>query len=1534
MREIDWKAIRPCKGSQSGGFEELCAQLARSESPSAAKFDRKGSPDAGVECFSVFPDGSEWGWQAKYFFSLGNTQMQELDSSVRTALDKHPNLVCYVVCAPMDRPDARAPGRKSALQRWESHVKKWAGWAQERCMNVEFVWWGSSELIDRLSRNEHVGRRRYWFGQQGFDQDWFCSRLNESIKAAGARYTPEIHVDLPIARDLDRFSRSDRTFTEVKSLAVGIRRARQGLAHASRSLEDPSLRSDVDYLSKTTGSVLDALNELEPCPFGPLPFPKVVKTAEQARTAVSQVLDRMGELHREREIDARDDRTSPGYYDDPWRSLRFYLNSLQSELQKLVGKCNRADSLADSQILLLKGDGGTGKTHLLCDFAKSRVFNQLPTILLMGQRFLTSDEPWAQALQLLDLASTNAEEVVGALEAAAQASGCRALVIVDALNEGNGRKIWRPHLSAFLGRATKSPWIGVIISVRSSYEKVMIPEDVMASAKHVIHRGFAGHEYDAVKAFFAHYGLEFPSAPILHPEFSNPLFLKTFCKGLQESGERRIPKGFNGITTAFNLYLKGINDRLASPEFLDFDARDDLVRKALNGIAERLAANGTRWLSRTDARTIVDTFLPGRDYSQSLFSALVAEGILTEDVDRWSEGTPEAVVFITYDRFADHVICDHLLSAFLDADDPQSAFSKDGRLAYICDEERYIQRGLIEALSIQLPERTGKELMRLVPNALDYTDFARAFLHSIIWRKHEAISDDTLAVLDELDQREDFADYLLEALMSLSTIPGHPLNADWFHSRLGQDKMPDRDSWWSTYLHRAWGTEGPVDRLVDWASDLSVDDELEDGVVDLAATTLAWMFATPNRFLRDRATKALVVLLTNRMEAVERLVNRFADVDDLYVAERVYASAYGVAMRSHDAKAVGELAEKVYERVFASGAPPAHILLRDYARGVIERAIRLGSSIDIKEDLIRPPYFSNWPDIPNEDVVNTLTPKWERGAWDDGDLEWSRNQIRHSVMGEVLGDFAHYVIGTDFKSNWLILRIHEEAWQSPGQRLQALISKFSEPEILAWDAYQLAKSKVPPIVDFVDEAGKVAKTWNVVSSAFDQHTVELARAKAQLAHGRLIAELTEEHRIEWDVISRDMKDFTVTEGPRFDTRLVQRYIVWRVFDLGWTVERFGRFDRFDVPNMGRTAAKAERMGKKYQWIAYHEILAYVADNFQYREKYVEDSFLCKYEGPWQESLRDIDPSLTLQSLPGGTSWGSHDPSWWAREHYESWDEDASHRDWLARCHGLPVMEKLLDVVNPVDGTRWLNGNGSFGWRQSYPVDQEPYEHARRELGIGFTGYFVRAEEAESFMSWARTVDFWGRWMPEPRESYSTYLGEYGWAPAYEQSLPDGSGFDDSARPTSPDGKVCPVAIRPVSFVYTAEGGGFDCSVKDHITLRLPHYDFIRSLDLRPSHSGADFVNPTGTLVAFDPTAHETGPNALLLNKEFLEIYLREQDLAICWVVLGEKMLVGGNPGGEFRGRAKMSGAYRITEDGLAGFLKYTPDIPEDDAPRV
>ena len=134
---LDWSSIRPLNGGRDRGFEELCAQLARADKPAGSRFERKGTPDAGVECYAILSDGSEWGWQAKYFDALGDSQWSQLDKSVKTALQKHPRLVRYFVCIPLDRPDARIDGQKSTKDKWDEHVEKWTKQASDKEMTVE-----------------------------------------------------------------------------------------------------------------------------------------------------------------------------------------------------------------------------------------------------------------------------------------------------------------------------------------------------------------------------------------------------------------------------------------------------------------------------------------------------------------------------------------------------------------------------------------------------------------------------------------------------------------------------------------------------------------------------------------------------------------------------------------------------------------------------------------------------------------------------------------------------------------------------------------------------------------------------------------------------------------------------------------------------------------------------------------------------------------------------------------------------------------------------------------------------------------------------------------------------------------------------------------------------------------------------------------------------------------------------------------------------------------------------------------------------
>ena len=89
---------------------------------------------------------------------------------------------------------------------------------------------------------------------------------------------------------------------------------------------------------------------------------------------------------------------------------------------------------------------------------------------------------------------------------------------------------------------SKYPWVGIAVSVRTSYEKTVIPGELVPDRLiREIHHGFADHEYQATRTFFDHFGIVRPSVPLLVPEFQNPLFLKLFCKGLKNRGLKEVP---------------------------------------------------------------------------------------------------------------------------------------------------------------------------------------------------------------------------------------------------------------------------------------------------------------------------------------------------------------------------------------------------------------------------------------------------------------------------------------------------------------------------------------------------------------------------------------------------------------------------------------------------------------------------------------------------------------------------------------------------------------------------------------------------------------------------------------------------------------------------------------------------------------------------------------------------------------------------------------------------------------------------------
>jgi hypothetical protein len=291
---FNWLSIRSYNNSQNNAFEELVCQVAREEDISNKKsFLRLGTPDGGVETYCILDNGVEYGWQAKFFSSMGTTQWGELEKSFKTAFDKHPELVKYYICLPLDRSDPKIPKQKWFMDKWNEKEVEWEFYAKSNGRIVEFEYWGSSELLHRLSQGKHAGRRYFWFNQTEFSDKWFSEKLKRSIEDLGNRYTPELNFELDIAKTFDGIARDDNFKNQFVFFYDDFLKKSTKV-----SLRDERLKERRDELQKNLGQVVNEYSQINFNEVQIIDYSRIGGAIDGLEKSVSACEDLIHELNR------------------------------------------------------------------------------------------------------------------------------------------------------------------------------------------------------------------------------------------------------------------------------------------------------------------------------------------------------------------------------------------------------------------------------------------------------------------------------------------------------------------------------------------------------------------------------------------------------------------------------------------------------------------------------------------------------------------------------------------------------------------------------------------------------------------------------------------------------------------------------------------------------------------------------------------------------------------------------------------------------------------------------------------------------------------------------------------------------------------------------------------------------------------------------------------------------------------------------------------------------------------------------------
>lgn len=1353
------------------------------------------------------------------------------------------------------------------------------------------------ETINELLNKKYLPQISFsYYGQYGLTKYFFDKHIERSIVGLGPRFTEDLNFKLPIAKYFNDIAKDTMFFKRFLKVVDDWILSR-GYSITNNNINFEQIEKNNENLKS---KVIKWIKELDNLVTEKIDIEWIYVSFEQLEDLIYSKLDELYKLRRDEERLTKDIKKEYNYkppYETEINRLREISRINNDFIHDLEEKINV--NIANYPYLIIKGEAGNGKSHLLGDIAKTRNKNNLPTLLLLGQNFISSKNVWENINSELNI-DCSKKELLTELNNIGRQIGSRVLVMIDAINEGGGANLWNSRIAEFINDFSEYPFIGLVLSIRTTYLDYVIPREVINNPKitTINHEGFKGNEYAALKLFCEHNNLKQPHFPILAPEFTKPLFLKLICEAVKETQEKTFPQGFQGISNVFKIYIQSLNIKFESKRE-EYKNRK-IVEKAIHALAHACFGKDRRMLHLDEAMELFDEKFP---IFKSLLNDLIEENVFIKRVDYDYENIKnEEVIYFSYERLGDFFIAEDILNKYKNVDEIKSAFQKDNELGKLIDYNYWQHHGLLEAFAVLLPEVYNLEIFEVFDWVFinELTDeFYRNenintinnfLFDSLNWRKIESIDNEKITNWLSSENFTISNDELFLKLIELSPIKGHPFNSDRLFKILKKQKMPKRDSFWQKHLlsfngYNDYGIAFPVRRLIDWAWTTEISLNIDIETARLTGQTLVWVLASTHRKLRDQTTKALVNLLEQQPDALLAILKAFKNIDDLYILERIYAVVYGCILRTENSEDIIKIAKVVYNYVFKNGNPPKHILLRDYARNTIEYAVYKNPQLQLNLDLIRPPYKSKMPDFfPTEQEIKKFELNTDDDEFKKGNSRMN-NLISHSVLH---WDFGNKIVDSNLGHFYSVPFTFEEDYKLYKTTLKRkqikMLNTFNSILKTRSDLEEnenrfntdFFKNHLKTIDEFIERILEILK-------------IEFSQSEFDYLEKNIIPFLEKKHkrkRIYLNVI---------------DKNPIKSWIVNRVFELGYNYKIHGYYDNSSESYSHRSENKIERIGKKYQWIALFEILAMITDNYKIYDDWSEKQSF--YKGPWQLYSRDIDPAFTTRIIESEDDIYEinnfiANKNCFDNPEYNNWNQNDV--DWVENLQDLPSVKEIIEIKD-IDSTEWLTLERSVKWRQPKPLGQEKYFKRRKEVSYFLQAYLINKKDKNKALRLLCNENLSTYNFPESSNPLQLINREKFWSPAYFnlEKEKEWQEIDD-------------VNLKVIKTSTYAVGEMSNDKSDAHSYYDMPCKTIFEGIPLSYAPIDGEFRNKQGEIIV-----RNINYKNLLIKKSELLPFLEKNNLDIIWTLTGEKLSFESNDWNNNYWK-KLSGVFYLNNKEVVG----------------
>lgn len=1277
---------------------------------------------ASIETEPVEINSKVVGWQAKFYETALSEHKDEILSTIDKAKKYYPSITKLLFYTNEEWGQARGKKPKGLLEIEEK--------AQE--LNIELEWRVASFFESSFVCHTNEIVAKHFFVKDSFlpTVDDLLHKVELNIKGIGKRYAPNLNKYMELnqrnARLEEYFSAYDISYIITKL---------NGLFYTSDTYDGFSLNSlngviseiptfesayeghysyfgNDDEFNIKKEDLLD-LNELfekfqndiidksESLFSNSLDYfiSYIEKFKDYLETFLEQVNYGTELLYLKYPRERSDTFNAELHHIDLYRhSIENAIEIIQSdEFNIYIKKC-----------MLMIGEALIGKTHTFCDIALHRLNNDKPTVLAFGNLFKNNKTILDNIMEQLGIINTPESEFLEGLSLLATRYSAKTLIMIDGINEKDSAEVFREGIIKLCEQINHYPNLALAMSIRDvEMNRIKTFDNEEYIDKEVVqiqHKGFEGIELEAVTTFCNALEVEVPKIPFhISRLFINPGILFLYIELIKNS-ENKLDTSIINPTIVFKRYLYDLERKFYHLYSDEIDKEDEVVIEAVREI-----------ISLGTNEDFVNFYLVYKDVKKRLktlhnkvLEFLISEGVLNKLTEN------ETVkVYFTYQKFENFFIADYLLENFEDNKENISELLKGHNGA------------ITEALLMQTPEKLNKEVFELNRWLLRDEYICELYIKGLVWRSPSSIKYNTFKYINFILGYENLYEVFLDTFLQLSTIPNHPLNFNRMDDRLKKYTIAERDYYWSIYLHHSFQNGSIVKRLINWAWNKKKNLEIEDESLYLYGLTLGWFLTSSNRTLRDGTTKALVNIFTNKINVFLNVLKSFEAIDDLYVLERLYAIAYGVILRSENNICFKELGEYIYNTVFNVDFVTEHILLREYASSTVEFINNL-YDLEIDKSKIYPPYNQNH--------------NWELPSISKDEINLHRDDYSDIFYSTLDGDFKIYVVYGAI-NHFLNLKIYDRPHAKlPKERYEDFFKSLTPEQEIEYDKTRLSSNEILKIINEFSE-DDFEKELELLD--LEQDNIEQLREE-KLNQSNFKNLLTAEQLREYNEF---IVNYTIGDESKFaiDVKSIKRLIFLEAIRLGWKKELFDDFDG-TVGNRRRMEHQTERVGKKYQWIAFHKVLAKLTDNYEYQDGRGENK-ISEYKGTYQLYLRDIDPTTILKEK------NKKETKWWFNIDNDFENKSISDIEWMGSTDNLPSISSLVQLNN---------GNKDYLLhRMSFSIDGNKNTQKCRNLYYHINTFILEKSNLELFVEWLNKVNYFGQHkMPQSSNINETFLREY------------------------------------------------------------------------------------------------------------------------------------------------------------------------------